>query len=1123
MKEASKAVSDGFPGLPKMTRGIKKAAPFRLQLDAPWGSACECFVFVAERLAGTDRLDFRQCTADLLHCQPIASKIMARVLGLDIGTNSIGWAIVEVDVENHPTALIAMGTRVFPEGVDRDTSGAEKSKNESRRIARGMRRQIARRARRRKAMRRALVEAELFPATSEEQIVLMQMDPYQLRNDALVRQLHTFEIGRILLHMAQRRGFLSNRKTDRGKSAENKGLLKEISELAAQIGEKTLGQFFHEQRESNPQERVRGNHTRRQMYMDELQRIWDFQSQFYPDLLTDALRFGHRGETNYPREPEPLRNRREKTLLQEFGLHGILFFQRSMYWPASIVGRCELEPSEKRCRRADRLAQRFRLLQEVNNLRIIPEFAEPRELRPEERSTVLKQLETSDKRSFDDLRSSLGLLRSDSFNLERGDRKNLQGLPIDHALANKKYFGKAWARLAEKTRNDIVRSLLDDEAEAVLNKAINEWGCTEELAVALCAFDPTDLVDGYTSYSQKAMEKLLPHLERGLRMMANDEKDSALHAAGYLRPDEKVVRQSDRLPGVPESIVNPIVRQAMYEVRKLVHAVIRVHGKPDRIHIELAREASGNAEQRSKQISEMRQREKRRDDAAHQIREWGHNVTGNNIDLYTLWLEQGKECVYSGRPISPHQLFGGEVDVDHILPRSRSLDNSLMNRVVVFRSENSAKGQRTPYEWLADTNPEKYGRVLQSARKLPMPKRRRFAQKELKLDDFLNRHLTDTAYITTCVRQYLLTLGCDIVCTKGQSTADLRRIWGLNTVLRNDGLNLKPRGDHRHHAIDALVIALTSRSILQTLARVYSGREAKFPQFWPTFRSDVEESVASINVSHRVSRGITGALHEDTIYGRTQKKDRSDAIESQRPHSEGWVESEGVFVIRKSLESLTPPMIDEIRDPNVKRIIIDRLHSLGVDDYRRLKKLPGDWYKEPLFMSRKKGRLTKAPNVIKSVRVFRKDLTIQPIRRGSACVKPGNTHHISIFEMPGSTPENPKRDVVAVTMLEVAHLQHLARQRHRIEPLINRIHPTSPDAKFLFSLSLNEAVVGTFAGIDGVFIYNTTASTTKQMRFYLHTDARKKSEARGFTAKPNSMQFRKVTVNLLGDIRDAND
>src|SRR5262249_28500750 len=150
-------------------------------------------------------------------------------------------------------------------------------------------------------------------------------------------------------------------------------------------------------------------------------------------------------------------------------------------------------------------------------------------------------------------------------------------------------------------------------------------------------------------------------------------------------------------------------------------------------------------------------------------------VSRDAIERYLIWEEQRHECIYSGRSIGLAQLFGGEVDVDHILPRERSLDNSFMNRALCFRSENDAKKDRTPYEWLAESDSDKYEAVLQRTQPpaYPYAKARRFRQPTVTLDDFFARQFVDTTYITTQVRQYVRCLGADVLCTKGTHTYEL--------------------------------------------------------------------------------------------------------------------------------------------------------------------------------------------------------------------------------------------------------------------------------------------------------------------------------------------------------------
>lgn len=1053
---------------------------------------------------------------------------MAYTLGLDVGSNSVGWAAID----EQSGKLLGMGVRVFPEGVDRDNSGAEHSKNEARRLARSLRRQIARRARRKSAVRRALYEAGFW--TDQTASAALSADPYVLRAKGLDEKLTLPEFGRVLLHLAQRRGFLSNRKADRGKRKENSETLQEISALQNAIaasGSRTLGEYLHRigTGEIQVQEHhQRGWHTRRDMFEQEFHLLWEKQREYYPDVLTDALKYGRRGPQTYPREPLPLKRHQGRTLLQEFGFHGLLFFQRSLYWPKSVVGRCDLEPREKRCERADRRAQRFRLLNEVNNLRIIPQTGDVRALTSEEREKVIALLSKVKEADFDRLRKELKLFEGDVFNLEAGSRKKLDGAPIDYALANRKLFGPAWWKRPDDQRTAIVRSLLDDEEPEILRKATTEWGCDEPLAHALAEVDLTAIVRGYSSLSVTAIEKLLPHLEQGLPLMTRDGTPSALAAAGYLRPDQRSLRKGELLPLPSEKITNPLVRQALFEVRKVVHAVIREWGRPQAIHIELAREVQGSPQKRAEAARQMRERERLRSAAAEAIRELGFKPSREAIDRWLLWKEQGEICLYSGAPISPQQLFSGEADIDHILPYSRTLDDSLMNKVVCFRDENRNKGNRTVREWLEDSQRQKYEAILQRARAFPYEVRSRkilkLKTRDVVLDQFLARQLTDTAYITTQVLDLLRHLdGVDVVPVKGQLTAELRHMWGLNSVLHSDGLNLKNREDHRHHAVDALVVALTNRSRLQALARI-RGTQQQLPLPFTNFREAVEEMVAGIKVSHRAVRDISGALHEETIYGPTSKPHRAQDG-AARPHAVGWIEQEGLFVVRKPLEALSLNEVNNIRDPHVKALVVERLAKFGLtpgrkkkgDQSRTADKIPKDVWNEPLLLVRKTGRQSARPNVIKKVRIVKPEGTIRPIRGGAAWVKPGNTHHIALFELPAQPGKKPKRDMIAVTMMEAA------QRARRGEPLVCRTHPTIPEAKFLFSLCWGEMIWANIRGREDLYVYRTAASTSGQIWFVAHTDARPSAQAEKFSIKVNTLNGVKVTVDPLGRIRNAND
>lgn len=1024
---------------------------------------------------------------------------MAVTLGLDIGANSIGWALIE-----DGTRILDAGVRVFPAGVDKFDTKRECSKNETRRTARGMRRQIARRARRKRLLRDALIDAKLWPIDAAARDDLLRLNPYELRARGLDEPLPPQHFGRALIHLAQRRGFKSNRKS-KADAKEASEVLAEMNELDArreQAGCRTIGEYFfrhfphageHERHDDLALERVRNWHTRRSMYEKEFEELW--QSQSSRDGETARL---------LNRDPE-LKQR----------VHHLIFFQRELYWPKSMIGRCELEPRQPRCPRADRLAQRFRLLQEVNNLQYLDEdTGEIRPLAPEQRALLLEKLERRRDMSFRDIRTTLGLHESVQFNLERGERGKLKGMVTDAELANKHIFGKQYWELGDATKDAIVRAVLEEADESkLIERAMTEWGLEEAAAKRLAA---VDLPGGYLHLSRTALEKLVPHMERGLLYMSGDDSPSALSEAGYLRPDQIQRRIQLDLPDPPD-LPNPVVRQALYEVRKMVNTILREYRRkfrdpdwrPDHIHVELARNAKASAEERQKMSKRRAKRELERDDAAEEIRTYARErdpmirVTRSRIDKLLLWKEQKGDCPYCDRSISMSQLFSGDADVDHILPYSRTLDDSFENRVVGHVRCNRDKGNRMPYEWLGERHPQRYDQMLQRVRALQWGKRKRFIQKELDLDKAITRHLNDTRYISRAVVEYvrcLMEQPHHVLCPKGSHTATLRRMWGLDSILSESGdspawafnAELNPgeknRADHRHHALDAIVLALTDHVRLQELARRVQDDDP-LPEPWHGFRDHARHAVEVMRVSHRVRRRVSGALHEDTHYGPT--------------------DTAGEYVVRKPLEALTPSMAMDIRDTAIRELVLARLAQHGVECGRGTEgSIPVEVWREPLCMK-------KSGVPVRKVRLIRREKTIRPIRSGTAFVKPGSTHHVSLFKLSGNGQD--EFDAVFTTTLDA--IERIKRR----QPIITARHPDDPNAEFLFSLSQSEMLLLEIDGHDRLFRFDTAASTSKQMWFLPHTSA----DVHGrVSKKPNTLMKanpRKVTIDPLGRVRWAND
>ncbi len=984
-----------------------------------------------------------------------------------------------------------------------------------------------------------------MPSDPSGQQAWHALDVYELRSRAISQQITLPELGRIILHLNQRRGFLSLRKSEKTTAdKEAQGMLASINALQREIdasGHRTLGNFlYHLHRDKGIAIRLRNRHTRRSMLHEEFALIWETQSAFHSEL-TDTLRYGRVGKLAAPTKvAKPIPREKDASLLEQFGLENLTFFQRKVYWPLNSIGRCELEPGEQRAPVADRRFQEFRMLQEVNNLRLIdnstPGIPAERSLTPDERSVVLEYLSARKEGKFFDVKKELRKDRRSQgnlpespeqiyFNLESGGRTKISGMATDDALA--KAYGKpGWRAFDERTRNRVVEALLipaatDEDIRAGLEaiESIDPIKIENLLEVSL----PTS----YGHLSVKALERLLPAMREGKVYMARDEADSAMHAAGYRRRDEHPAEEVDLLPTFqslldPDSadydphqaeINNPVVLRALTELRKVVNGVIRKHGKPARIHLEMARDLKMSPKQRADYQKRQRGFEKEREDAAKELEGLGIIPNRDAIELHRLWTEQGKVCIYSGRAISTGDLFNGDLDIDHIYPYSKSADDSMANKVLCFASENRDKGDRTPCHWLADTQPERYEQVLQRAKKLPHGKYKRFLAREVP-EGFVNRDLNDTAWMARAARQYLARLFPQphyVLGVKGSHTAMLRDQWELHSLLRDDGLDLKNRDDHRHHALDAVVIALCDQSEIQRLTRacdfqlrrkearesgkrIYHLRTTgdKLSAPWEGFRDDVTVALNAIWVSHRPQHKISGPLHKETNYGKTV---------------------DGRLVARKKVQLLSKKEVEGICDPSIQQIVKGHIDRNG-GDVAALKAISTD---NPLTMT------SGIPIHKVRTAIPYSHITIRPGTPHQAHVQSAATHHLAIFAL-----GDGKYHFEPITLFEA-----MRRLRAKEQVVQKRYENMPPEAEFLFHLCPSDSMVAEIDGDDQLFVFNTMAVTSLQVWFAHHTDAAaghehpETGQSLLRSCKPNTFEknfpnARKVNVLPTGDIRRAN-
>jgi CRISPR-associated endonuclease Csn1 len=1053
-------------------------------------------------------------------------------LGIDLGINSLGWCAVRLNGRGEPDSILDVGVRLFTDGRDPKTGTSLAA---DRRVARQMRRRRDRYLRRRGDLMEALVEHGLMPADPTARKALEALDPYELRARGLGERLEPHHLGRALFHLNQRRGFKSSRK-NLGDEKESGLIDAGIGRLRDALhvgGHRTVGEYLwarHNRRDENgqrPSVRVRLQgagkdahyefYPQRALLEEEFDKLWAKQAEFHPTLLTESTKAA---------------------------LKDLIFFQRPL--KPVVPGRCTLDPSERRAPWALPLAQRFRIYQELANLRI-ERLGESRALTRAERDAVFAKLERKPKLTFKQIATALKLDATHRFNLEAPNRDGLKGDDTGIRLAKDRLFGKGWWALPAERQAEIVETILaaDDDA-ALAEIAQRDWGLAEPNARAVAR---VALPEGHANVGRAAMARIVPvmveqgldyhHAAKSAGYEPSDFRgDGVMDALPYYgeildrqvigdsgNPDDPAEKQFGRFP-------NPTVHIALNQVRAVINALIERHGKPTEIVVELARELKQNKKQKDAHNKRVAEDTVRNAKIAEKLGTLGIENTALNRKIYKLWEELGppedRRCVYTGQQIPATKIFSPEFAIDHILPFSRTLDDGMENLVLCAAGANRAKTNLTPHEWKG--HEAGWDEILLRADKLPPKKRRRFSPDAMEWwlreeADFVARHLTDTQWIAKAAKEYLggICPADRVWATPGRLTHLLRGKWGLNTILadlRRGTLTNDPaagedteaaagvpknRNDHRHHAIDAFVVALTARGILNRVAQA-AGRSSPdriiddMPEPWPGFRNDLRQSIGNVVVALKPDHGKQGRLHEDTAYGLIE-----------RP--EDWGGHNVVY--RKSFADLNENEIERIRDPDLRAQVqahIAAAKGTGTIAGAALKAALAA-FKDRNGVTPRRVRLTKAESPLIPIR-HRKN---GPVYKAVAA---GENWCIDIFEQPdGSWHGSP------ITLFEANNPGTLDEKRkgHPAARRVLRIH--KGDYLKLRNGSADE-------------IYRVVRLNARASRLYLaaHHEAgdlqrrheKKESEYRddpfrwllASYATLKERRARKVSVDVLGHVRD---
>ncbi len=451
---------------------------------------------------------------------------MTKILGLDLGTNSIGWALV--NKEDGKFSLVDKGVRIFQEGVKIE-KGIESSKAAERTSFRSARRMKYRRKIRKIETLKVLFTYDYCPKLSETDLNIWRYqkkypenesfmnwqktdeatlkNPYHYRALAveqkfdLNREENRYKLGRAFYHMAQRRGFLSNRLEG---TKESDGVVKKsISEISEAKGDKTLGQYFYEKYKAG--EKIRNTYTHREEhYLDEFNRICEFQQ--LPEEFCTKLRKA-------------------------------IFYQRPLKSQKGGVGKCVFEPSKPRCPISRPEFEEYRMLCFINNIKIkTPDDEKIRELNAVERLKIFPVFfrKSKDHFDFEDIAKQLAPKKQYKFYKvkEKYPEDWLFNYPMNTTVSGcpvsarfKTIFGEEFMtddfRYVKDAGDNLTKRVIDawhalftfDSEEKLKEFAKNTLGLNDEQTAE---FLKVHLKQDYASLSLKAIRNITPYLNEGL-------------------------------------------------------------------------------------------------------------------------------------------------------------------------------------------------------------------------------------------------------------------------------------------------------------------------------------------------------------------------------------------------------------------------------------------------------------------------------------------------------------------------------------------------------------------------------------------------------------------------------
>ncbi|MGC6422636.1 MAG: type II CRISPR RNA-guided endonuclease Cas9 [Flavobacteriaceae bacterium] len=1004
---------------------------------------------------------------------------MAYTLGLDIGISTIGWTLVEGDSQSIQT----MGVHVYPNSSKNfDFGKREISKRTQRRLQRIIRFRYERKRTRKIVLLRLLSKHGLCPAQwadiqqwkktkSFPHCVLdtwLRSNPYALRVKALEEPVSLMELGRILYHFFQRRGFpLSDRSLESARNILFKGYPPSnrlgISAIQPHLNDQFLGPYLAQlyplpfQSYTHTDERIRNRFLPRSAYYNEAHAIWAIQKEHHPEL-NDTLKQQLIGD-----------------YVEGKQIKGAVFYQRPLKSQKHRVGSCMFEPHKTKCCVSSLTYQKVLTYRWVNTIK-----KDGRPLLDVEREQVAHYFLTHRKFTF---QAIIDLLAEPEALYNKKSDELIVGSFVHSELSKAHYFGSKWFAFDEKTQEDIwhVMYFFKDKKK-VAEYAHQHWGFSLQNAQSLSRIS---IDKRYAPISRKAAKNILYFLKRGvtydLAVVLGGVKNSlSKHWDGIAEKDirfiiskvielyhshsksgfthqlqeflmaylqlntfhiSKLYGKNARIQEMPQQsqfefskeadeevyrFHNPLLINTLFQCRKIINSIVDTYGPLSQIKIQMDPKLKANKYQRYFTKLDARRVSHNRDQYIKKIGSLRENVTLANVLKYELWEECKHTCPYTGDPIPLERLFTQDFKIVYIHPWSRSLKDSTLNKTLCAARVHDDLKEMTPYEYFMDKRAYDWYEVVARAAKLfsntkefptSFNKFRRFVKRYYRRD-ILKHHIQDPSFISQELRCYFTQVCPDVTVAPSYSTTHLIEHWRLDKIIPYENLS----DDYRYAALCAYVAAIRDWDILHELThwdRYRRSPRKLFPEPAPNFRDAVEYHMNSIFFSFAQKkkiisrRKLSSSPHSKRHLGvAVRGMLHKVTIYSKRRAPNEMSHS---YHIRKTLESFqSQGQVSKIVDPVIKEILENTIHLAGgyTNDRVPTSSLIGTdtrgFKQTKIFLPNKKGG---DPVPVRSIRIkenFSGAVQLKPNQ--NKYVNPRKNHHILIYQ---DCEGNYQEDVVS--------------------------------------------------------------------------------------------------------------